>query len=131
MSRTVGLGLATSLPVACAAPVPRAVGQLLTTTLCHAAPIVRLGVSGHPGGLLRPSRAFGFNDLITKRPDPAEWHPTATAVVVLGKYHAGADRRSGGVCLDGHDYEAAVINRANLDGGSPVCGRQILAGMIC
>lgn len=41
-----GLGLAASLPTACAAPVPRAVGQLLTIVPTHAAPIVRLVVLG-------------------------------------------------------------------------------------
>ncbi len=45
-SRAVGLVQATSLLIVCAAPVPRAVDQLLDHPRQHAGPIVRLLVPG-------------------------------------------------------------------------------------
>jgi hypothetical protein len=45
--RSIGLGLDTSCPMACAASVPRAVGPGSAPPSQHAAPIVRMVMPGH------------------------------------------------------------------------------------
>lgn len=80
----------------------------------------RTGGSGCPvcvNQALRP----GVNDLAATHPELlAQWHPTKNGKLTPRDLTAGTRRRVWWVCEKGHEWQAAVLSRAN-GAGCPVC----------
>ena len=72
----------------------------------------------------------GFNDLATVNPNLAlEWHPTKNGNLTPSDVTQGSEKKVWWVCKHGHEWQAMIYSRTNLQSGCPVCsGRQVLAG---
>ena len=72
----------------------------------------------------------GFNDLETRYPELSlEWHPSLNGDFMPNQVSGGTNRKVWWHCGVGHDYAAAVVQRASLKSGCPICANQkALAG---
>jgi hypothetical protein len=67
----------------------------------------------------------GFNDLETRYPELSlEWHPSLNGDLMPNQVSGGTPRKVWWHCRVGHDYTAAVVQRASLKSGCPICANQ-------
>ena len=65
---------------------------------------------------------IGYNDLATTHPDLIkEWHPTKNGNLKPTDVVAGSIRHVWWQCKKGHEWEAPIHNRAELNSGCPKC----------
>ena len=72
----------------------------------------------------------GFNDLATLNPNLAlEWHPTKNGNLNPTQVTVSSNKKVWWLCEHGHEWQASINNRTNMQSGCPVCaGRKVLAG---
>lgn len=72
----------------------------------------------------------GFNDLATRYPQLCEeWHPKLNGELTPKQVSGGTHRKVWWLCDKGHDYYAAIVNRAAGASNCQICvNQQVLAG---
>lgn len=72
----------------------------------------------------------GYNDLQTVRPDlAADWHPDNNGTLTARQVTAGSHKKVWWKCAEGHEWQAAIVNRA-YGTACPICAhRKVVPGI--